>query len=310
MPATTIAVSAGNEQVGLFSAALPTALAVLVTDASGDPVASQAVAWAVGAGGGSLSAASSSTNAAGIASITWTLGDDIGPQVVTAVVNGLTGSPVVFTATAAVITVAKVKKWLRLEVDQTDEDDLIADFIVRAQGAIEAVCGIPLTKRTVTFRDDAQSLRFGGANNQQVTNLLLGFTPIDESTFAIINGEGETVDALGYEVRQDLGMVSARGMGSAALNAGDEPLVFDNGPYVMTCTAGFGCASNYATVLLPFIQQTVIEYCAYLYQQRTPGASSERAAGTSVDYTVDEATGLPKIIARACRKFRGMVYGI
>src|SRR5690348_8917562 len=109
MAATTMAVSAGDAQVGLIATALPTALAVLVTDANGEPVAGQSVAWAVGAGGGSVSAASSSTNASGIASIAWTLGDSIGPQVVTATVDGLTGSPVVFTATAAIVTVEKVK---------------------------------------------------------------------------------------------------------------------------------------------------------------------------------------------------------
>src|SRR6185503_7698188 len=57
------------------------------------------VNWAVATGGGSVSAATSVTNASGLAQINWTLGSTAGAQTATATVSGLTGSPVTFSAT-------------------------------------------------------------------------------------------------------------------------------------------------------------------------------------------------------------------
>jgi hypothetical protein len=58
------------------------------------------VSWAVIEGGGSVSPASSTTNSSGVASAKFTLGPAGGQQRAQAEVSGLTGSPVVFTATA------------------------------------------------------------------------------------------------------------------------------------------------------------------------------------------------------------------
>lgn len=301
MPATTIALSAGNAQVGQVSAALATALAVLVTDANGDPVAGETVAWQVGAGAGTVSGATSVTDADGIASITWTLGPATGPQVVTAGVDGLTGSPVVFTATATLVTVQKVKDYFRIET--TAEDDLISDLIVRAEAEIETVVGISLTKRAVTWYDEAKTLRIPGV----VTNLLLRSKPIDESTVVVTDAAGDVVDADTYTIRQDRGLIMANQYGAAPIPG--PAVVFDLGPYAISCDAGFSTSPTYATRELPMIQASVIDYVGMLYQQRTPGARTESAAGTRVEYEVDEATGLPKRIARAIRTLRGIVYG-
>ncbi len=99
--ATQIASQAGNNQVAPAGTAL-TALEVLVRDVANNPVAGVAVSWAVGAGGGSVSAPTSTTGANGIASITRTLGPNAGTQTTTASRSGLAGSPVTFTATATI----------------------------------------------------------------------------------------------------------------------------------------------------------------------------------------------------------------
>ena len=98
--AAAIAVSAGQAQIAPVSTALPTPLAVLVTDANANPVSGATVNWTVATGGGSVSAASSVSNASGIATIVWTLGASAGTQSVTAASVGLAGSPVTFTASA------------------------------------------------------------------------------------------------------------------------------------------------------------------------------------------------------------------
>jgi hypothetical protein len=77
-------------------------LVVQVSDSANTGMAGVTVSWAVTAGGGKVAAATSVTNSAGQAQITWTLGSLVGTQTATASVsgvNGVSGSPVTFTAT-------------------------------------------------------------------------------------------------------------------------------------------------------------------------------------------------------------------
>src|SRR5206468_488868 len=64
------------------------------------PVGGVTVTFAVAPGSGSITGASQTTNASGIASVgSWTLGTTAGTNTLTATASGLTGSPVTFTAT-------------------------------------------------------------------------------------------------------------------------------------------------------------------------------------------------------------------
>ena len=90
----------GNNQTGAASAALPAPLRVLVTDADGAPLEGVDVEWEVVTGGGSVPA-SSVSGADGVASATFVLGATIGAQSARAVLEGVAGSPVTFTATAS-----------------------------------------------------------------------------------------------------------------------------------------------------------------------------------------------------------------
>lgn len=100
--ATTLALVSGDAQTGTAGAALANPIMVKVTDQSGAAMANVSVAFAVTAGGGSVGAASGTTNSQGEASTTWTLGPMAGANsnTATASVAGLTGSPVTFTASA------------------------------------------------------------------------------------------------------------------------------------------------------------------------------------------------------------------
>jgi hypothetical protein len=73
-------------------------LSVKVTDASGQAVKGTAVQWAVTGGGGSIAPASSTTDATGVATATWTLGNAAGTQTATASFDG--AHSVTFTVTA------------------------------------------------------------------------------------------------------------------------------------------------------------------------------------------------------------------
>ncbi len=96
----TIASSAGDGQTGTVGTALPTPLAVLVSDGAGNPVPGVTVTWTAPSGGGSVGA-TSKTGAGGIAQATATLGTAIGTDTFTASLDGVSGSPVAFTETAA-----------------------------------------------------------------------------------------------------------------------------------------------------------------------------------------------------------------
>ena len=101
--ASQIAMQAGNGQSATAGTAVAIAPAVIVRDASNNPVAGVNVTFTLASGAGTTSPPSGSTvatDAAGIAALTsWTLGTTAGVNALTASVAGLTGSPVTFTAT-------------------------------------------------------------------------------------------------------------------------------------------------------------------------------------------------------------------
>jgi hypothetical protein len=88
----------GNEQQGLQSSVLPQPLVVRAVDAAGRPVAGVFVAWSA-LDGGSASPNLATTDANGLASTSWTLGDKNGGQRMTA-----------FTAGAPIVTFNAVGK--------------------------------------------------------------------------------------------------------------------------------------------------------------------------------------------------------
>src|ERR1019366_8624133 len=86
---------------------------VSVKDANGNPVSGVRVAFAIATGGGSITGATPTTNASGIATVgSWTLGTTAGANTMTATsgtIGGqLTGSPVTFTATGTAGTATQM----------------------------------------------------------------------------------------------------------------------------------------------------------------------------------------------------------
>jgi hypothetical protein len=100
---TTVAVNGGDNQGAMISTALPIAPSIVLRDNAGNPLSGVSVTFAVTGGGGSITGATTTTNASGIATVgSWTLGSSAGPNDLTATVTGssITGNPVVFSATS------------------------------------------------------------------------------------------------------------------------------------------------------------------------------------------------------------------
>jgi alpha-tubulin suppressor-like RCC1 family protein len=101
---TMTATAGGTGQTAQVSSTLPTNLTVRVADRFGNPIVGDVITWnAAGTitGGGTVSAATSTTDATGSASTTWTLGSRAGAQTLRAseAAHGLVAS---FSATATV----------------------------------------------------------------------------------------------------------------------------------------------------------------------------------------------------------------
>jgi adhesin/invasin len=88
----------GDDQRGSPGAQLELPLIVEVRDELGNPVPGTTVEWVIGTGRGSVGSETSTTNARGRASTEWTLGPDVGPNTVNAVVPGV--GAVTFSAAA------------------------------------------------------------------------------------------------------------------------------------------------------------------------------------------------------------------
>ena len=101
-PQRTMTLKAGNAQEAFTGSAVPIAPSVTVIDAGGSGVAGVPVTFQVTSGGGSVTPATPvNTDGQGAATVaSWTLGTAPGSNTLSASAAGVTGSPVVFTATA------------------------------------------------------------------------------------------------------------------------------------------------------------------------------------------------------------------
>lgn len=99
--AAQLAIAAGNGQTAPVGAAVAVAPSVRVADTHGNPVTGVTVTFAVTGGGGSVTGATATSNASGIAAAgAWTLGPTPGPNALTAVATGLPNASFTATATA------------------------------------------------------------------------------------------------------------------------------------------------------------------------------------------------------------------
>jgi plastocyanin len=88
----------GDGQTGDINTQLAEPVQARVTDQFGNGVEGTSVSWS--GTGATVSAASALSNAAGISQVSVTLGGSAGPVTITAAAEGLTGSPLSFSATA------------------------------------------------------------------------------------------------------------------------------------------------------------------------------------------------------------------
>lgn len=133
--ASMVVVNDGDDQTAGVGTAVAVAPSVVITDAFDNPVEGATADFAVTAGGGALTGASATSDANGVARVgSWTLGDDTGPNTLTATVAGLT--PVQFMATATAGAPS------RIEITAGDGQTAVAGEAVTVPPAVTVYDGL------------------------------------------------------------------------------------------------------------------------------------------------------------------------
>ena len=177
---SAIEVVSGDGQSGLTGDVLPEPVVVRVVDSGGAPVAETTVTFEPGEGHGTASPATAVSDADGEAQSTWTLGEFIGTQTLTASVAG--GPSTTFTATAVgprvtldsgagsspeggVVTLGltvdpvpetaiSVRYTLRADGDPVTEDADGSDYTDGGGGAVEIAAGASSAAIEIAVNDD------------------------------------------------------------------------------------------------------------------------------------------------------------
>ena len=181
----------GDGQTGPAGTALPEPLVVEVTDAFGNPIEGVPITWTPD--GGSVSEASTATDAEGRTSITRTLGPVAGAQTTLASSAGLAGSPVVFTHTVTAGGASGV-----LIVDGNDQTAAPGTTLPTAL-VVEVVdeAGNPVVAAPVTWVVTAGGGTLSpatgttDASGRASTSWTLGATAGTNTALAIVSGVGQ-----------------------------------------------------------------------------------------------------------------------
>lgn len=175
----------------------------------------------------------------------------------------------------ALPTVADLKAYLRIEQDA--EDDLLTAMRAQAIGMIELWTDTPIVAVSRVAYDPAAA----DANPPcPLTALMFPWRPIGP-TVTVKDADDATVDPDTYRVDQRAAMIFAK-----------RGVVFDNPPYQITASVGLSLWDNYATSLEYVIGQIITDLVSDMYSRRTPLATHETGAATTIGWDVSaEAAG-------------------
>ena len=197
----TLVKASGEDQQGPVGAALAEPFAVVVRDQSGDLFEGTEVAFTIATGGGALSATTVATDVNGQATTTLTLGNELGPNTVTATIAGL--EPVTFTANA--VGYARPHSLAKVCGDSQEgpaSTQLAESFVVSVldEDGV-AIAGVGVTF-TVTAGEGTLSsaMTTTHADGHARSTLMLGSEPGPNTVVATVAGlEPVTFTAIGQE---------------------------------------------------------------------------------------------------------------
>ncbi|HEX9727108.1 MAG TPA: Ig-like domain-containing protein, partial [Gemmatimonadales bacterium] len=260
---TTLTIVAGDAQTDTAGATLADSSTVEATDAGGNPVPGVAIAWAVTAGGGALSADTTLTDVNGLARVHWTVGTVAGAaqELVAEIVGGAdsatfsatvtpaTATQLAFTASptdafpAAVLDDAVVEVHDQFgNVVASDNSTAVTVSIESGSGTASAILGGTLTRTiaagAVTFDD--LTIDRAGTGYQLHAATVAGLTPATGLAFDIVAQPGAA-----YWIAAISGSwndPTAWSTGAVPTSA-DTVLITVPGAYVVTVGSGVSAAA-------------------------------------------------------------------
>lgn len=173
----------------------------------------------------------------------------------------------------ALPTVQDLKDYLRIETDA--EDTLLAALLVRAKVMLQQWTDTPIAASARTYIDPPSE---PPPLAPPLTQLVFPWRPINPDAVTVVDADGTTVDDTTYRVDARSGMLIAK-----------RGVVFTNPPYEITAEVGFVFWDDYATLIEPLLGQVIIDLAADLYARRTPMATSETGAGTTISWDPSRA---------------------
>ena len=223
----TLTMISGIEQQGPVGVVLAQPFVVLVQNQNGDPVPGATVTFAVTVGGGTLSENTPTTDSAGRAATTLTLGPEPGPNTVTAAVSGL--DPVTFSAVGSAIP-HTLKKLSGQDQKKAAGATLTEPFVVEVRDQK----GQPLGDVQVTFAVSAGAGTLSattattGADGRASTTLTLGRNPGRNTVVARVAELKPVIfSATGLAIPTTLSGISGDGQQGAAGAALPEPFMVE-----------------------------------------------------------------------------------
>ena len=183
----------------------------------------------------------------------------------------------------ALPTVADLKSYLRIET--TREDVLLTALIARARVMFEVMVDTPIEAEAQTAVDRCAAL------DVPITSLVFPRRPC--AVTSILDMDGATVDPTTYTTDGLAGLIYA--------NTG---VTFPYAPYTITANVGLSLRADYARIE-PIIAAAILDLAADLYQRRTPGATMESAAGTTIHWDVSR-----DVVARVQKTVRAFRLGV
>lgn len=194
-PATpaTLAITAGDAQAGAAGAQLAAPVTAQVSDSRGRPLSGQVVSFTVLTGGGSVGAASVTTDAQGLARTTWTLGGPVGEQKLEARLVPASGTGPVLADTARATATPAAATSLTIVGSATRADTAgrtVADslIVVARDGFGNPVPGVTVTFTPAGGGTVSPATAVTRADGTARTAWTLGATPGTQSVQASIAG--------------------------------------------------------------------------------------------------------------------------
>jgi adhesin/invasin len=134
------------------------------------------VAWAVTNGKGTVSSASTGTDASGAASVTWTLGDTVGINTVVASITGANATLNKLTVAAAANAIVKVTP---------DSSAVVAGATVPITARVVDQYGNPVKGVTVSWTTSAGALSLASSSSGVTGNAATNLTTTAKGTYTV-----------------------------------------------------------------------------------------------------------------------------